>query len=225
MKAALTGCVTALLTAWAAEVPATTVQRCQSVDGSWLFLPVRPPAHVQEALRNCEPLATAPATGAEALELRLAPRAWQLMTAVRTAPRTPPPPEPAMWHALVAEVAQRHGFEAALLHAVIRVESAYDPAARSPKGALGLMQVMPATGARFGAVYPSQLLDPAVNVDVGARYLRWLSSRFGDRLDLVLAAYNAGEGAVKRYGNRVPPYPETEAYVRRVTSVLAEARP
>ncbi|MDT0139369.1 lytic transglycosylase domain-containing protein [Acidovorax sp. PRC11] len=117
---------------------------------------------------------------------------------------------------LIESAAQRHAVDPHLVRAVIQVESGYAPHARSPKGAIGLMQLMPATAARFGAATEEEILSPAVNVDVGVRYLRFLTDRFGGRTDLVLAAYNAGEGAVIRHGYRVPPYRETLDYVRKV---------
>jgi soluble lytic murein transglycosylase-like protein len=116
---------------------------------------------------------------------------------------------------LILDACARHGVDPHLVQAVIHVESAHQPHARSSKGALGLMQVMPATGARYGVSQPRQLLEPELNIDVGTRYLRDLHKLFGGRIELVLAAYNAGEGAVARYGNRIPPYSETREYVRR----------
>ena len=113
--------------------------------------------------------------------------------------------------------ANRHKLSPALLNAVIRAESAYDPLAVSPKGAIGLMQLLPATGQRFGA---RDLFSPEQNVDAGASYLRWLMALFDDHLDLVLAAYNAGEKAVIDAGCRVPAYPETQAYVKRILDDL-----
>lgn len=114
---------------------------------------------------------------------------------------------------LVDAAAVRHGIEARLLHAIIAVESAYRPGAVSPKGAIGLMQLMPGTAARFGV---HDLKDPAQNLAAGARYLRFLLERFSGNLPLVLAAYNAGEGAIARFGNAIPPFPETRNYVTRV---------
>ena len=116
------------------------------------------------------------------------------------------------WAPAIQQVAVTYHLEPALLHAVISAESAYNPQARSPKGARGLMQLMPDTARRFGV---SDAYDPTANLQGGARYLRWLLDLFND-LRLALAAYNAGEGAVQRYGNAVPPYPETRTYVRRV---------
>ncbi|MEN9659907.1 MAG: hypothetical protein RL571_3372 [Pseudomonadota bacterium] len=118
---------------------------------------------------------------------------------------------------IIDAIAQEEGVDPRLLHAVIKVESQYDPEARSAKGALGLMQLIPATASRFGA---SDALDPRANVRAGARYLKWLNNVFLADLSLVLAAYNAGEGAVRKYGNAIPPYPETQAYVRKVLSFL-----
>jgi soluble lytic murein transglycosylase-like protein len=104
-----------------------------------------------------------------------------------------------------------------LLKAIIHVESSFNTDAVSPKGALGLMQIMPATGRRFGVADPQrELFGPATNIRVGARYLRELRDMFSGRLELAVAAYNAGENAVVRHGHRIPPYPETQEYVRRV---------
>lgn len=116
---------------------------------------------------------------------------------------------------LIAAAARRHAIDPLLLHAVIKQESHYGAYAVSRAGAVGLMQIMPATGARFGRAHGA-LFDPACNVDVGARLLRTLHARYRGNLELMLAAYNAGEGAVSRYGNRVPPFRETRDYVRRV---------
>lgn len=113
---------------------------------------------------------------------------------------------------VIDEVAQKYRLDPKLLHAVIRAESAYNPHAVSPKGAVGLMQLMPETAARYG-IYDRY--DPFKNLEAGARYLRDLLLTFGD-IRLAVAAYNAGEGAVRKYGNRIPPYFETREYVARV---------
>ncbi len=112
----------------------------------------------------------------------------------------------------IEQVAQKYRLDPKLLHAVIRAESAYDPNAVSPKGAVGLMQLMPETAARYG-IYDRY--DPFKNLEAGARYLRDLLAAFGD-IRLAVAAYNAGEGAVRKYGNQIPPYLETREYVSRV---------
>ena len=116
----------------------------------------------------------------------------------------------------VDAVARRYDIDPLLLHAIAHVESRHNPAARSPAGALGVMQVMPATGARFGVAQPEALQQPGTNLEVSAAYLKTLQQRFGNNLSLVLAAYNAGEGAVERHGRHVPPYAETQSYVRQV---------
>lgn len=126
------------------------------------------------------------------------------------------------------KAAERTGVEYELLKAVIAVESGFDTAAVSPKGAVGLMQLMPATAERFGVAasksrsMQQQLVDPAVNIPAGARYLSYLMSLFPDRLDLVLAAYNAGEGAVQKFGKAIPPYKETMNYVKAVTGIYEQ---
>lgn len=112
----------------------------------------------------------------------------------------------------VNRVAAQYRLEPALIHAVISAESSYNPWAVSPKGAMGLMQLMPGTAERFGVTNP---YDPVANMSGGARYLRWLLDRFNDPR-LAVAAYNAGEGAVQKYGNQIPPYAETQTYVVRV---------
>lgn len=114
---------------------------------------------------------------------------------------------------LVASAAAETRVDPKLLHAIISVESGYQPKAVSPKGAVGLMQVMPGTGARFGV---RQLANPKENIKAGARYVKFLLGMFNNNLPLVIAAYNAGEGAVQKYRNRIPPYRETQNYVARV---------
>lgn len=116
--------------------------------------------------------------------------------------------------------AARHGVSPALVAAVIAVESAGRPRAVSPKGAQGLMQLMPATGRRFGATDP---FDTGDNILAGTAYLNWLLREFGEDPVLALAGYNAGEGAVARHGG-VPPYAETRDYVVRVLDAFASAR-
>lgn len=123
----------------------------------------------------------------------------------------------------VSQAARRHDIDPLLLHAVAHVESRHNTQALSPAGARGALQVMPATARRFGVADPhAQLHDPAINVGVAAEYLKLLQARFGNNLPLVLAAYNAGEGAVEKYGRRIPPYPETQAYVRQVLDIYGQ---
>jgi hypothetical protein len=106
-----------------------------------------------------------------------------------------------------------HRVEAELIHAVIKQESGYNARAISPKGAQGLMQLMPETARRFGV---GNVFDPVANIQGGTKYLRWLLDTFQGNLELVLAAYNAGEGAVTQYGNKIPPFAETQVYVPKV---------
>ncbi|MED5621608.1 lytic transglycosylase domain-containing protein [Ideonella sp. BN130291] len=122
----------------------------------------------------------------------------------------------------VQRVAAAYDIDPLLLHAIAHVESRHNPQAVSHAGALGVMQVMPATARRFGVGDPrSQLLDPDVSLEVSSAYLKTLQGRFGNNLALVLAAYNAGEGAVERHGRSIPPYAETRGYVQ---AVLAQYR-
>jgi len=120
---------------------------------------------------------------------------------------------------LIEQNATANGVDAALMKAMIAVESGYDPAAVSDKGAIGLMQVLPETASRYGIAADARrsvvqkLMDPATNLRIGARYLGDLLAAFAGDRTLALAAYNAGEQAVRQYGNRVPPFPETRDYV------------
>ena len=123
---------------------------------------------------------------------------------------------------LIEAAAREASLDPALVHAVIAVESGYNPAARSPKGALGLMQVLPATALRYGIRNAAR--SPAANLRAGTRYLSELMALFDDRLELVLAAYNAGEAAVLRYGERIPPFRETRQYVPAVLARYREWR-
>jgi soluble lytic murein transglycosylase-like protein len=120
---------------------------------------------------------------------------------------------------LIDKMAKQVKLHPGLLHAVVMVESAYNPKARSKKGAEGLMQLMPATASRYGV---SDSYDPMQNLEGGARYLKDLLKEFEFDLKLALAAYNAGENAVRRYGNQIPPYPETQAYVEKVMGLYRE---
>lgn len=120
----------------------------------------------------------------------------------------------------IVEASIALGLPAALIHAVIKTESNYDPHALSQKGALGLMQLMPATAKRFGG---ADSLDPRENIMVGSRYLRWLMDYFNQDVELAVAAYNAGEGAVIRAGRKIPPFPETQRYVPKVLSTYRQA--
>jgi soluble lytic murein transglycosylase-like protein len=132
---------------------------------------------------------------------------------------------------LLREASTHHDVDFELLKAVIATESGFDASAISPKGAIGLMQVMPATAGRFGVVadrrasVEQKLADPAINIRAGAKYLSHLIRLFPGQLELALAAYNAGEGAVQRAGNRIPNYRETQNYVSTVMQLYALLKP
>ncbi len=141
------------------------------------------------------------------------PRKGRAGTAVRRTGET--------YRPIVEQAAREHDVDPALLRAVITVESAYDPDAVSPKGAVGLMQLMPAVAQRYGV---SDRRNPRQNIYGGARYLQALLDKFED-VSLALAAYNAGEDAVAHYGNRIPPFPETLSYVPKVMELYRRYQP
>lgn len=132
------------------------------------------------------------------------------MTAGRSPPATLDP--------LIRVVAKQFNHDPDLLRAMVKVESGFNARAVSPKGAMGLMQLMPATARRFGVEDKSDLFTPGINLEAGARYLAHLKQLFPGQLDLAIAAYNAGEGAVIKRNYRIPPFPETESYVQQVLS-------
>lgn len=115
----------------------------------------------------------------------------------------------------IVESSKRYNIDPLLIYAQMHQESSFKLKATSYKGASGLMQLMPATARRFGV---TSIYDPKQNIDAGVKYMRWLLNTFGGDVVLALAGYNAGEGAVWKYGNRVPPYRETQEYVRRITA-------
>ena len=140
-------------------------------------------------------------------------------------------PNAQRFDALIARHAKANELDTALVKAIVAAESGYEPTAVSTKGALGLMQVIPDTAARYGVAedkkqtIAQKLFDPATNLRIGTRYLRDLLLLFENDVELALAAYNAGEGTVQRYGNRIPPYPETQEYVKLVTQLHALYKP
>ena len=124
---------------------------------------------------------------------------------------------------LIQQIAKSYDLNPELVKAVIKIESNFNAKAVSPKGAKGLMQLMPATAKRFGV---TDVFDPEDNIRGGVKYLAFLFDEFGEQnLDLVLAGYNAGENAVHKYGKEIPPYKETQQYVKKVKAVfLARSR-
>jgi transglycosylase-like protein with SLT domain len=133
----------------------------------------------------------------------------------KTAPEGSVKEAPESLRALVDTISHNHGIDPGLVHAVIKTESNFNRFAVSDKGALGLMQLIPSTGRRYGV---QDFFDPQQNVDGGVRYLKFLLQKFNGDLDLSLAAYNAGENLVERLG-RVPPISETRDYVRKVRAI------
>lgn len=199
--------------------------------GAYALAPAPPCIAAPTPLAACKKLAAAPpaprpepvrfveSPSLEAPPLRPAPL-WE--SPAWSAPPRPPsfrPATPGSYDFLIREAALRHSLSPDLVKAVAQVESNFNPYAVSKKGALGLLQVMPDTARRFG-VRPERLFDPEQNLAAGAAYLSWLFERYDGDLDLALAAYNAGEGAVDKHGG-IPPYRETQDYVRRVRVALA----
>lgn len=125
------------------------------------------------------------------------------------------------YESVIQKMAVRYRVEPALIKAVIKAESNFDPSAVSRKGAIGLMQLMPGTAADMKVSDP---YNPRQNIEGGTRYLRYLTGLFDNDLKLVVAAYNAGENAVIKYGKSIPPYKETREYVKRVIAYLASYR-
>ena len=129
------------------------------------------------------------------------------------------------------DAAKTYRIDFELLQALIVAESGFDPLAVSPKGAIGLMQLMPDTAKRFGvnadkkSSVEQKLRDPKTNINAGAKYLRMLINMFPGKLELAIASYNAGEGAVQKYGNKIPPYKETQNYVKTVTQTYLALKP
>ncbi|HWT19377.1 MAG TPA: lytic transglycosylase domain-containing protein, partial [Variovorax sp.] len=133
--------------------------------------------------------------------------------------------------AALRDAADKHSIDYELLQALIATESGFDAQAVSPKGAMGLMQLMPATAQRYGvaadkrSTIEKKLFDPRINIAAGSRYLRDLIAMFPGQIELALAAYNAGEGAVQRAGNKIPNYKETQNYVQTVLQLYAYLKP
>jgi len=186
-----------LLLAWASGSAHADIYRYTDKDGVTGFTNIpRPDRHYELVLR-------------EHVERRVEP----------VIPRSPAsagridPAQRSRYADTIREAARASAVDPALVHAVISAESGYNPHALSRKGALGLMQLMPETARRYQV---ADRMDPVQNIGGGTRYLGDLLRMFNNDLQLVVAAYNAGEKAVVRYGNRVPPFPETVAYVPRV---------
>lgn len=202
--------------------------------------PIAPIAGGLDPTGVCQALAEAATAGGDSAAMAGAADAPPAVTPPAVAApalpaaATPPPaprPHPALgfdaafgvprrpFGKLIYQIARTYALNPLLVAAIAKVESDFNPRARSRKGAYGLMQVLPSTARRFGLPRKRDLLNPRKNLETASRYLRWLVDRFGDDPVRVLAAYNAGEGAVDRFGG-VPPFSETRDYVQRIFGLL-----
>jgi len=192
----------------AALVPAPT--RAQEAAPDLLLFPL--PGGGVAAFPKPAPLPPAPLPPPPLVALQIPSPPILRFNAHQARPHTP-------YGDLIYKAARRHAVNPQVVAAVIQAESDFQPGAKSRAGACGLMQLLPETARRFGLMKKRDLFKPAKNIEAGVRYLRWLTERFGDDLSRVVAAYNAGEGAVDRFGG-VPPFSETLGYVRRIYGTL-----
>ena len=224
-RLAIAACLT--LTAWAGDLaPNTRVKTIVRLDpktGRLLrstftlpAIPAFPAAAARATLTIVPPILQAPVIEPPSVEPRSI-SASGLVAPMRPLPKMPPPPE--RIREIIEQKSKLHGLDPLLVHSVIRAESNYNPYAVSPKGAEGLMQLIPSTARQYGV---QNAFDPEQNIEGGIRYLKYLQSLFSDER-LVLAAYNAGEGAVAKYG-WIPPYAETQDYVYKVGRYYGLAR-
>ena len=185
-----------------------------------------PPKPAPEAEAEKAPASPAPATAAPTpapaapKPATLSPeeklkKVSELLLQVNPTRRIPNSP----YGELIYDIAIRHSINPHLVAALIHVESSFNPKAVSRKGAVGLMQLLPDTARRFGLKTKKDLFVPEKNLDAGIRYLKWLNKRFSGDVEKILAAYNAGEGAVARFGG-IPPYRETQNYVKKIFGLL-----
>jgi soluble lytic murein transglycosylase-like protein len=199
--------------------------------GTGLAVAVGNAASVPDAARAVKTVVRADANGRLVRSTVVMPHVVHenVISAVPVGQEPPAAAEPAPQHKAppgtfreaIDRIAERNKLSPLLVHSVIKVESNYNPNAISPKGALGLMQLIPSTARRFGV---SNAFNPVENVEGGARYLRYLLDLYKGDYRLALAAYNAGEGAVAKHGG-VPPYAETVNYLQQVHNRLVEIQP
>lgn len=190
-----------------------TVPESSKPQAAAATVPAPPPP--TPAASTAAPVAPPPPDRLEQLR-----KAADMLIEVNTALGAPRSP----YGQIIYDIAVRHSINPQLVAALIHVESAFNPRAVSRKGARGLMQLLPSTARRFGIQRKRDLFNPVKNLEAGVRYLKWLTERFGGDVQLTLAAYNAGEGAVDRFGG-IPPYHETQQYVQRIFGLLGLAAP
>lgn len=215
---------------WLAPAQAADIYGYVDARGVAHFASERLDARYELFFRSGQSFDTASGTGALArgragIDGQAAPASQALLALFEGAPGYRPA------RGALRDAARRHAIDYELLQALVATESGFDARAVSPKGALGLMQLMPETAARYGVradrrgSLEAKLFDPRINVAAGARHLSDLLARFPGDLELALAAYNAGEGAVQRAGNRIPNYRETQNYVKTVLQLYAWLKP
>jgi soluble lytic murein transglycosylase-like protein len=193
-----------------APAPAATKTETPAPAPTLNLAPAAAPAPVAKTLAPAPPPAPNPNDEVERLR-----KAADLMVKVNSALGVPQSP----YGQIIYDIAIRHSINPHLVAALIHVESSFNARAVSPKGAYGLMQLLPETARRFGLNKKKDLLDPKKNLEAGVKYLKWLTTRFGGDAEKILAAYNAGEGAVQRFGG-IPPYQETQNYVQKIFGLL-----
>ncbi len=206
--------------AWAAGLASVALWAAEPVDTETaaprrITTVIRPDLRTGRLVRSVI-VTSKPVAGQRVFEALFAPR---VVSAVMVAPETKAPPATGIDEA-IEQIAAQVSLPAQVIHSVIKVESNYNPFAISPKGAQGLMQLIPSTARRFGV---ANVFNPAENIEGGSRYLKYLLDLFGGNYALALAAYNAGEAAVATYGG-VPPFPETRNYLILVERQLEEAK-
>ncbi|MGA2769557.1 MAG: lytic transglycosylase domain-containing protein [Bryobacteraceae bacterium] len=206
--------------AWAAGLASVALWAAGPVDTE-TAAPRRITTVIHPDLRTGRLVRSVMVTSKPVVEQRVteAPVAPRVVSPVVVATETKAPPATGIDEA-IEQIAAQVSLPSQVIHSVIKVESNYDPFAISPKGAQGLMQLIPSTARRFGV---SNVFNPAENIQGGSKYLKYLLNLFEGNYALALAAYNAGEAAVARYGS-VPPFPETRNYLILVARQLQEAK-
>jgi soluble lytic murein transglycosylase-like protein len=206
----------ALPTATVAEAPKTAAEPPKPAAET----PKPQTAPAPQPVQPTAPSAASPSAPSAQEKLEQLKKAADMLIEVNAALGAPRSP----YGQIIYDIAIRHSVNPQLVAALIHVESAFNPRAVSRKGAYGLMQLLPETARRFGVHRKRDLFNPKKNLEAGVKYLKWLTERFAGDAQKILAAYNAGEGAVDRFGG-IPPYHETQEYVQRIFGLLGIATP